>query len=369
MERCGEGVDAVFEQFDGPTEFLRDPSSWLEADQVEKFLMLTEQALVYNRTDAEFPEGVMTALGHQSRDLRSWGVLDSVLRMVQAPKDLYGQPERLLSYFISPAPPIADVRRAAESVAFVLPLSASQYPRTCSYLKAALEALPTYINKPMSTVVWEESRVTISWSEKQASLFNEAQHRDLTLHPELVRNILHNLENSQKQIEQMKRDLMERDEEVRLLRIQVAEENRRATQLIPMSSSAGLSTSQLPGSTERMNQELGKTSDHSAGPFSGHSSGHSSGPLSGPSGVQPDGLISDQKPNQAQIKALLEKLYRLNDYWARGNQLITLLIGQGRASPQVKEAMRRLDWTHIETTAPEIMKNTISSIREFETHS
>ena len=51
-------------------------------------------------------ESLITAVGHQCKDLRAWGVLDSVIKMMQKPQDLFLQPHRLLSYFVSPAPPV-----------------------------------------------------------------------------------------------------------------------------------------------------------------------------------------------------------------------------------------------------------------------
>lgn len=307
-ERCGDSLDQLFEAYQGPTEFLRDPSSWMMADQVEEFLQVVVQHLRRTHVELDTKDGIISHIGHQSRDLRAWGVLDSVLRMVQAPKDLFAQPDRLLSYFISPAPPIADLKRGPDSVSFSLPIPADQFPLTTSFLKAALEGLPIYINRPMAAVVWGESRVHIAWSENQTSLFSESQNRDLTLHPELVRNILLNLESSQKQLEELKKELLVRDEELRVLRAQIAEENRRALRASQPSA------------------ETGRDS----------------------------------------ISGILEKLYRMNDYWARGQQLITLLIGQGRNSPQIQEAMRKTNWAQVSQVAPEVMRESIAGMQKLE---
>lgn len=318
LDRRGEDLELLYEKCDWPAEFLRDPSCWLEADKMENILRQID--FDYGR-NVQNPEGFIVAVGHQCKDLRAWGVLDSVLRMVQTPKDLFAQPERFLSYFVSPAPPVGEIRRSSDSVSFVLPVSEEQFPRVTSYLRAALEALPTYINKPMATVRWDNSRLMISWSEQQASLFGEAQNTELSLHPELVRNILLNLESSQKQLEEMKLELLEKDQEITSLKDKLAAVSIQPAQV----SQEGVSAALLPQMARGLDREL-------------------SGPLS----------------------RVLNDLYRLGDYMARGQQLITLLIAQGRQTPQVQEAMRRVDWNLVSSEGPQTVKRAVGGLQEIQ---
>lgn len=306
LDRRGEDLEAFYEKCDWPSEFLRDPSSWLEADKMEGLLKQID--LEYGR-GPQVEEHVITAGGHQCKDLRAWGVLDSVLRMVQAPKDLFAQPERFLSYFISPAPPLGEIQRGHNSVSFVLPVSEVQFPFVTCYLRAALEALPTYINKPMASVTWDNSRVTIAWSDDQASLFGEAPPNDLSLHPELMRNILFNLETSQKQLEELNREMLAKDEEIAELRKKLA-----------------------LGHTEAISKE---------------------------NPVHP--LVTDFADKK--VGEVLHELYRLGDYVARGHQLITLLVGQGRQTRQVEEAMRRVNWDYVSTAGPQLVKWTVQELQ------
>lgn len=318
LDRRGEDLEVLYEKCDWPAEFLRDPSCWLEADKMESLLYLINTE--YGRVP-HGDESLIELVGHQCKDLRAWGVLDSVLRMVQAPKDLFAQPERFLSYFVSPAPPLGEVRRESDSVSFVLPVSEEQFPCVTAYLRAALEALPTYINKPMANVAWQNSRVMISWSEQQASLFGEAQNTELSLHPELVRNILHNLESSQKQLEEMKLEVLAKNQELDELKRQLAEYGRSSNQDHQQSISESQSLEL---------RQMARGLDHE---------------ISAPLGT------------------VLNDLYRVGDYMARGQQLITLLIGQGRQTPQVQEAMRRVDWSFVVAEAPRIVKRSVEGLQ------
>lgn len=308
LDRRGEDLTAIYETCDWPAEFLRDPSSWLEADKMEQLLAGLE-AQFGPTLGLQVP--LVTDVGHQSKDLRAWGVLDSVLRMVQAPQDLFAQSERFLSYFISPAPPTGEVKRTADSVSFVLPVSEERFPHVTNFLCAAFEALPTYINKPMANVSWENSCVTIKWAEKQESLFTETEKAELSLRPELVNSILTNLESSQKELEETKIRLIESERELDRLRTGQA---FAAGTLVP-----------LPGA-----------------------------------------IVSESPESHAEqsVSTALHELYRLGDYFARGQQLVTMLIAQGRQTPQVKEAMRRVDWPFVCETAPNTIRDAIKGLQD-----
>ena len=327
LDKRGEDLEALYDRCDWPAEFLRDSSSWLEADKMENLLKQIDAD--YGR-GPQSDENLMLAAGHQSKDLRAWGVLDSVLRMVQTPKDLFAQPERFLSYFISPAPPVGEVKRAHDSVSFVLPVSEMQFPYVTTFLCAALEALPTYIAKPMASVTWDNSRVSITWSENQVSLFGEAQAADISLHPELVSSILSNLESSQKDLEDVKRTLFARDQEIEILREQLAK----------ASSVSTITISQKPDQKPDQKQHQ----QH-----------------------QNLGLHPTQVAD-ARLGDILHEMYRLGDYFARGQQLMTLLIGQGRQTSQVQEAMRRVDWDFVSTEGPQLVRRVVTELQQMQEH-
>ena len=223
--------------------------------------------------------------------------------MVQTPKDFFAQPERFLSYFISPAPPIGEIKRGGESVSFVLPVSEERFPLVTSYLCAVLEALPTYISKPMAQVTWQDSRVEVTWNDAQTSLLTEEEKAELSLHPELVSSILHNLESSQKELEETKQKLVAREAELEVMRL---------GNLVSLRNEEP----KLPGDLS-----------HEA------------------------------------VATALHELYRLGDYFARGQQLVTLLVAQGRETPQVREAMRRVDWPFVCETAPAAIRGAISQLQ------
>ena len=163
-------IEGLYELTDISTEMLKDPTCWIEARSVERFLEAIDKeygSITQDKT-------LLTTIGHSCSELRSWGVLDSVLKMMQDPQDVFGHPQRFLSYFISPAPPVANVTRNKDSVGFDLPVSPEEYPFFTEFLKASFEGMPQYTGKQQAIVTWQGTRVEISWNMAQENLFENS---------------------------------------------------------------------------------------------------------------------------------------------------------------------------------------------------
>jgi hypothetical protein len=186
LQKNGGDAAAIFSEGHPLTEdVLRDPNCWANAADVESFL---EQLVRSPIVDGD--ENFLQKAGHEGPHLRSWGVLDSVLRMMPRPQEIFSQPERFLSYFIAPQPPIANLIRTEDRIEFDWPIHAEQFPRIATFLQAAFESLPLYVGKPMGTCKWEGMRLRLEWNNKQESIFNEDQLGGHQLSPELLRSIV-----------------------------------------------------------------------------------------------------------------------------------------------------------------------------------
>lgn len=205
LDRSGFDPERVLDLSHLPAEYLRDPTGWIDAKDVEDFFEAIERDLGSNINDA-----LATVVGHQCYDLKAWGVLDSVIRMMPRSQDLFLQPERFISYFVSPAPPLAHIERLAEQVNFEIPISNQEYPHTTEFLRSALEALPKYLGHQEATVVWSQNHVNIKWPETQTNLLTEDE-LSLNYKPELVRNLMTALDESQRQIDQLTLQLSQRE--------------------------------------------------------------------------------------------------------------------------------------------------------------
>ncbi|MFK8138620.1 MAG: ATP-binding protein [Bdellovibrionales bacterium] len=321
LNRVGADLEDLYSSTDLPEEFLRDPSYWLEADAMESFLR--SASTVYKRIDPQLPTDEFSRhLGHQCKSLESWGVLDSVLRMMQNSSDVYSQPDRFIGYFISPAPPIGSLIKANKEIAFDIPVSSEEYPEVTNYLKAAVEAIPNYIGEPMGGVDWEQNRIQISWAENdQESFFGQDSDPGHMIKPELAKTLVDSLENSQKALEQKNQELLEKNRE-----LEVAKSN-------------------LELKIEKQNQEASST-------------GHQT------SSVLNLAQLADTVAKEIEhpVKYLQEQVMRLSDYLGRSQQLVTLLNSSSKGSRQTKEAMRRMDWDRVQEEYPLVVRNTTEAL-------
>lgn len=308
VSRQGAGLEGLHEVTDLPEEFLRDPSCWLEAQKVEHFLEALSREFGAKFNDPN----LMESIGHSCHELWAWGVLDSVLRMMPKAQDIYQQPHRFLSYFLSPDPTLNSVRREEESIEFEMPWSTEEYPLVSEYLRAALEALPSYLGKDRAVVRWRGARVYIGWSEAQQSFFEE-EDGEAHFKPELVKAMRSSLEDAQRELEERKRELVLKDREIQ-------------------SHKAQLSTLMMQSG------EGQETIRH----------------------------FSESWHVDERFDLLKSQVRRMDDYMVRAHQLITILIGQGRKDHQVTEAMKRMDWDYLRTAFPKLVGDMVEGLQSLQ---
>lgn len=281
LEKQGYDLSSFLATIEVPEEFLKDSSYWFEAPKMENFLEEVD------RHFTDLPDNYMQEVGRQSEQLRCWGVLDKVLKMVESPMDIYQQPNRFLSYFISPEPPVMAWKQEQGKISFQLPVLQSQYPYTIQYLSGALEGLPAYMGQPWAQVQWDESHIVIQWNQTQANLLPEEDLSLRQFNPQWVRSVMESLEEHQKSVENR-----QRNEGMVPIKEGLAEIKQLKSLLM-----------QYQGNVQSMHND---------------------------------------------ILDIKNDFLKLNDYFARAQQLITFLVHSGRKTKQVEEAMRRMDWEHVQ---------------------
>ncbi len=300
LDRVGVDQDRLYDLTELPTEYLRDPSCWIDAQDVENFLKSVDLAFSEFAPD----QSVIVHAGHLCAELRAWGVLDSVLRMMQRPEDIFSQPHRFLSYFVSPAPPIANLQVESEGAAFDLPISNQEFPHVTEYLRAALESLPKFLGQEPAHVRWRQTKISISWSRQQAHFLPDTD-LEPQYKPEFVQGLLRSLEETQRKVEELNSLLLER---------------------------------------ERKIQSLGSLD-----------------------GREPEGLsLALLQSFRVYVTKSRGQLMRLGDYMTRAHQLVTLLVGQNRMDRQVQEAMRRVDWDYVKGQYQSVIQETADLMSSFE---
>ena len=113
---------------------------------MENFLSALANFLNYPKSEMFYRE-----IGQRNFELRAWGVLDSVLKMVESPKEIFLQPDRFLSYFLTPHPELQTSRKEENKIVFSLEQEATaQY--VLAYLIGAVEGLPNHMGTPPAQI-------------------------------------------------------------------------------------------------------------------------------------------------------------------------------------------------------------------------
>ncbi|MFN7729638.1 MAG: hypothetical protein ACK5P7_10820 [Bdellovibrio sp.] len=293
LEQRGEDVSSLLDVTSMPEEFLKDPSHWMKASQMEAFL---EQVVRQNWQTQE--ENLLQRMAHASPELRSWGVLDSVVRMMPRPQEILAKPSRFLSNFVSPEPPVEKLIREETGLSFEIPISSEQFPLTTQFLKWSFETLPVFVGREHAVCTWEGLRLSIRWESNQKSMFDPNDPGPHSISPELLRQIVASLEEHQHELLQKNSELQARNDQLIKAQQELEEQVRQSLVVDAL----------VPSPTKKM-----------------------------------DFLEASS------IEVLRQNFSRLTDYWVRSQQLITLLVGQDRLNPSVKEAMRRVDWERVKS--------------------
>ncbi len=313
LEDQGEDLTPLYEVSPIPLELMRDPSYWLSAPSMESFLETVIQLPLKSR-GPDF----LKLVGHNGPQILAWGVLDSVLRMMPRPQEIFNQPARFLSYFISPEPPIENLVRTENSLAFDLPLPAEQYPLVSHYLKAAFESLPVYVGSELAICEWNDIHLDIHWQINQSTLFEKDNQPQIS--PGLVQNIVDELQKNQKELEEKNRELMKRNEELLQIQKDISSTAKPTRLLTPEQLFESMSTD---------NPSI------------------------------PQGPIFEVSQNLA----------RLHDYMVRAQQLITLLLAQSKPASGVKDVLKKIDWDYVKAQYPRTISESVEALRTMQSRS
>ncbi len=212
----GFDVSRLYELTSLEMEFLKDPSQWMDLNQVESLLKKLNHEYSSHFVDQDF----LVIVGHSCFELRAWGELDSVLKMKKS-KSMFSNLPVFLSYFISNDFSFVNERDEKGFLGFKCNLSSEEYPFVTEYLRAVLEALPVYANKPRAEAKWIRNYVQIKWEMEnpQVSLFPGPS--SINIKPELLSDLKRFLEKVEKELYYQRQQIQEKNKQIRNLKDQL----------------------------------------------------------------------------------------------------------------------------------------------------
>jgi len=293
------------------SEFLKDPSSWIPSLQMELFLSRLMK-------DFSIDEHKLAEIAHHSPDLKTWGVLDSVLRIMPRTEEVWTQPEKILSYFVSPPPPVANVVRLTHSIAFDVPILSEQYPLSTFFLQSCFESIPKFSGREVAHVKWENMRVTVDWEPVELSLFDQ-EDPGFQVSPELMRQLVFSLESNQRELEERNAKLQQKND---LLQLQIDMQQKNSTQ----------QNGQQPSGLQNGTGSFGSS--------------------------KPPATSSLDQVASQELSTLRHQIGRLTDYMVRAQQLVSVLGSVDKTQKTFKDATRRLDWDFVKAQFPQAVEET-----------
>ncbi|MBX3018641.1 MAG: hypothetical protein KF767_12180 [Bdellovibrionaceae bacterium] len=328
IENSGDDTTLLLESVEVPEEFLRDPSYWIKAEELEHLI-----AVVLERSREVPGQQLLSAMAQSCVESRSWGVLDSVMRMMTSPAEVFSQPERFLSYFIAPAPPVANQERSSSGLAFDLPISSEQYPLVTKFMAASFEAIPVFMGRPAARCEWDGFRLSLNWDAPQRQIF-DAEQIDRQLSPELARDLLQNLQSA-----------------------------ATAPAVIGANDPRFFAPS-VVDSVAKQNIEasvMARTMDRLPLFFS---PGMAPFTMRATAPVATPAASADAEALRADYDQLRHHIARLSDYMIRAQQIITLMASAKKISPEVREVMRRVDWPVVQQQFPQTVEQCYRLFRQ-----
>lgn len=301
LETQGDDITSLYEISPVPMELMKDSSYWVTAPDMESFLE--------SICNLSVKKNLIEKAGHESPKLHAWGVLDSVLRMMPRPQEVFLKPEQFLSYFISPKPPVENFIKDTNGVSFDFPLPAEQYPHVTTYLKSAFEALPLYVNETFARCHWQNIKLEISWDPAQNTIFEnkEVGHQ---ISPELFQQLMEDLQKTQLEREDLLKQIS--DFEIKVKDLEKQNPNPPSANLNP-----------LP---------MEEISANETNPF------HTLG----------------------------QNMARMHDYMVRAQQLVTVLASPNKTNSTAKDAMKKVDWDFVKTQYPQIIRECFETMRKLQ---
>ena len=144
-------------------DFIRDPYSWMDAEQVELLLRNIQRAYQQRFIDKD----LVTTVGHNSPHLKSWGGLEDSLSFFDNPRAIYEKIDKFLGFFVSPQISVYSKEDDKDFFSFKTDFNKNKYPTMKAYIQSIMEVLPVFLGGEQTEVYWEEQTIKIYHMREQ----------------------------------------------------------------------------------------------------------------------------------------------------------------------------------------------------------
>jgi hypothetical protein len=346
-----EGLDATDFLMDLPwsDSLLLDPGQNLPVAEMEtffcQFLVWWENKKGSLQDTTEF----LKSVGRNSYECRSWGTLDSVLRMMPDVFEVWQRPSKLLGHFVDPEPVVTDLNKERKRIRFMWPQAPQLYPYSFSVLLGCLEVLPKYMGADFAYCFYDQGYFYFDLAPIVTRL-TEAPSQDLkpvgAVHSNQVPLV-------------MEKATSEAGESL----TQVSFNMKDATTEVALSNEEALFNS-LSLSPEAFREMVAVVEK----PLSSNRKTRSKESFQGPKQLTLQDSFGDSEPDlhvdtqEADLESLQQNLSRIVDFFIRATQLVKLMA---QYNPEkAKKWMRRLNWEKVQEEFPGLIEESVTLVKQ-----
>lgn len=351
LERSGVELSEVYEQLPMPIELLKDPSYWISAHDMEQILSVVEKSTQYQRSLENQHENLFQSIAHLSAELKCWGVLDHVLRMMPRPFEIFRQPDNLLSHFIQPRPPVLNLNVTENKVEFDLPILHEDFPHVVEYLRSAIEAIPTYKGHSPAHCKWDGIHLEILYEQNQIGLSNFETENQLS--PDLFRSVIYEIEKRQPELAEI--GFAEGKQEL------FAEGKHESFAESKPESKVGKVREEIPAFKSK--RHLGQQSFFQE---EFYNSAHDTGLETSDQFVENQKGSGIEQLSKEDLRKLGQNLAKLNDYMYRAQQMVTILSQTPMNKNTSQKLFHKADWQSVRNQFPEILQESFKLLKHMD---
>lgn len=163
LNRYDLDTSRFFEMTPLEIDFIRDPHSWMDAEQVELLLRNIQRAYQQRFIDKD----LISTVGHNAPHLKCWGGLEDSLRFFDSPKAIYEKLDKFFGFFISPDIRIYNKETTTKAFSFKTDFNKERFSAVKDYLLSILETLPIFLGGEQTEAQWVGETVTIYYIQEQ----------------------------------------------------------------------------------------------------------------------------------------------------------------------------------------------------------
>jgi len=367
-----EGLDPTDFLIELPwsASLLSDPGQTLPIAEMESFFNHFINWWKLKKGPLDDTSLFLRQVGQSSFEFRTWGTLDSVLRMMPDVFEVWQRPSKLLGHFVDPEPVVKDLHKDRKCVRFMWPSAPHFSVYSFQVLLGSIEVLPKYMGASFASCYFDQGYFCFDLAAKQV-------HKNMLLDAKidgLTNQALRDL-SVQTQTVQMPTPY----ESMGYYQMEASKINEATASSVhtkPLSGGAPLEVALSNGEalfhslslSPEAFREMVAVVEKPLRPKRKAKNKSDVQKLEGPEQLTLHASFAEPESesvlstHEADLDSLQQNLSRIVDFFVRSTQLVKL-IAQHNPN-EAKMWMRRLNWDKVQEEFPSLVEESVTLVKQ-----